>query len=37
MDKVEKNKISHRYRALSQLKDYLVANGAALPVKKQKT
>ena len=31
MDKAEKNKISHRYRALSKLKDYLVAHGAELP------
>lgn len=32
MDKAEKNKISHRYRALAQLKEYLMQNGADLPM-----
>jgi hypothetical protein len=39
MDKAEKNKISHRYRSLSLLKDYLVAHGSELqmPAKAAKT
>ncbi|EOD37076.1 hypothetical protein EMIHUDRAFT_439540 [Emiliania huxleyi CCMP1516] len=31
MDKAEKNKISHRYRALVKLQEHLVAHGAELP------
>mmetsp|Transcript_23079 Transcript_23079/g.68075 ORF Transcript_23079/g.68075 Transcript_23079/m.68075 type:complete len:205 (+) Transcript_23079:117-731(+) len=31
MDKAEKNKISHRYRALVKLHEHLVAHGAELP------
>ena len=31
MAKTEKNKISHRFRSLSLLKDYLVEEGGKLP------